>query len=102
MTVTDETPIAMLTVGQLKEVLNKISPKPQVEAPKQRVLRENMSPDEAIEMLNENGYIITKATLYYMTSKRQIPHAKFGRTLVFSEKELIEWAKNKTQKKVTR
>jgi hypothetical protein len=101
MIVTDETPIAMLTVGELKKVFSQISAK-QEESPRPRVLKENMSPDEAVTMLNDNGYKITKPTLYYMTSKRQIPHSKFGRTLVFSEKELIEWATNKTQKKVTR
>lgn len=99
MTITDNTPIAMLTVGQLKEILSTGQKKEETRA---RVLRENMSPDEAVKMLNDNGYKITKQTLYQLTANRKIPHSKFGRTLVFSEKELIEWAMKKTQKKVTR
>lgn len=97
---TDDTPIAFLSVGQLKEIIRKeLGEKEPSSKPK--ALRENMSADEAVKMLNENGYSMTKSTLYYKTGKRLIPHSKFGKTLVFSEKELIEWAESKTSKKRT-
>ncbi len=100
-TITEDTPIAMLTVGQLKDILGDTF-KAKEQPPKSRVLKTNMSVDEAVKMLNENGYSMTKSTLYYKTGKRLIPHGKFGKTLVFSEKELIEWAEAKTSKKKTK
>ncbi|WP_320052794.1 helix-turn-helix domain-containing protein [uncultured Acetobacteroides sp.] len=98
MEINDNTPLAFLTVGQLRDVIRKELARRE-EPQKPRELRENMSVAEAAEMLNNNGYKLTKSTLYYMTSKRQIPHSKFGRKVVFSEPELLDWAAKKKKTK---
>lgn len=97
MDINDNTPLAFLTVGQLKDIIRKELARKE-EPQKTKALKENMSPDEAVKMLSDNGYKITKQTLYHLTANRKIPHSKFGRTLLFSEKELIEWAAKKKTK----
>lgn len=41
---------------------------------------------------------IPKATLYQMTSTREIPHKKLGKRLVFLARELDEWVLSKKKK----
>ena len=91
MQITKETPIAMLTVGQLQEVLglnHVVDPEPEK--------RKNLTISEAVEYLNEIGIPITKSTLYRHTMNATIPFKRFGeRKLIFSTAELDSWAKNK-------
>ena len=54
--------------------------------------------DEALQFLNENGYRITKASLYKETYAKTIPFEKLGKHLVFSRKCLNQWIEDKTKK----
>lgn len=54
--------------------------------------RDNISLDEAVDLLKEIGCPVSKKTLYKLTSKSRIPYKKFCGKLVFSRKELQTWA----------
>lgn len=51
---------------------------------------------QAIAFLHENGYQLSKSKLYKLTSTQQIPFRHFGRRLIFSREELLEWVKGQT------
>ena len=49
--------------------------------------------EETLPFLASLGYRTTMRSLYILTHRHEIPYAKFGpRRLVFSRKELREWA----------
>ncbi|KAA6339137.1 hypothetical protein EZS27_012911 [termite gut metagenome] len=53
----------------------------------------------AIELLREYGYPTSKAKVYKLTASGDIPCKRYGNKLVFSRKELLEWAENQTKPK---
>lgn len=53
----------------------------------------------AVTFLAENGYPISKAKMYKLTSANNIPYQKFGQKLVFSRKSLLAWAEANTKPK---
>ena len=61
-------------------------------------LPDKVDVDGAVAYLNEIGCPISKHTLYALVAKEEVPHAKFGRRLVFSRKELTGWADSRTDK----
>lgn len=84
MKITDETPIVMLTVGQLKELMTEILSIEVKEEPK-----DVFSMDEAVKYLCSMGYKITKSTLYLYTSKGEIDFHRMGeRKIVFNTEQL--------------
>jgi excisionase family DNA binding protein len=88
MTITEDTPIAALSVKEFRKLIQQGSPlnKP----------AKNLSPEEAVEILNEKGYKITKTSLYRLTGEKAIPFRKFGKKLLFDEEQIIEWAESRT------
>jgi len=54
--------------------------------------------DSAINLLKENGYPTSKAKIYKLTSSEEMPHLKYGNKLVFSRKELLQWAVSQTKR----
>lgn len=46
----------------------------------------------ALELLAEHGYPTSRAKVYKLTSSGAMPHRKYGNKLVFSRKEVLEWA----------
>ncbi|KAA6349212.1 hypothetical protein EZS27_003323 [termite gut metagenome] len=54
---------------------------------------------DAIELLREYGYPTSKAKVYKLTASGDIPCKRYGNKLVFSRKELLEWAENQTKPK---
>lgn len=90
---TDDTPIAMLTVGQLKEILGI-----------DRILGNltaNQAPAEQVMTIEEvvrlTGY--SKATIYKFTSERKIPFHKpehKGRKLYFNREEILDWLQSES------
>ena len=90
---TDDTPIAMLTVGQLKEILGI-----------DRILGNltaNQTPTEQVmtveEVVRLTGY--SKATIYKFTSDRKIPFRKpehGGRRLYFQREEILDWLQSES------
>jgi excisionase family DNA binding protein len=54
-----------------------------------------MNIDDAVKYLNENGFSISKSSIYKHTMNGTIPFRRFGkRKLVFSANELDKWVKN--------
>lgn len=53
--------------------------------------------ENAITFLEEQGYPVSKAKMYKLTSANQIPYKKFGQKLVFSRKDLLQWAEDSTR-----
>ena len=96
---TDETPIAMLTVGQLKEILGI-----------DRILGNltaHQTPTEQVmtveEVVRLTGY--SKATIYKFTSERKIPFRKpehGGRRLYFQREEILDWLQSELHPKKQR
>ena len=62
---------------------------------------ETMTLDSAVNFLKENGYPTSKGKLYKLTSKKEVPHFKYGHKLVFSRSDLLEWAKNQLTRQMT-
>ena len=58
-----------------------------------------MTAEETLPFLASLGYRTTMRNLYILTHRHEIPYAKFGpRRLVFSRKELREWAAQQINK----
>ena len=91
--ITDDTPIAMLTVGQLKEILSidKIMGH----------LTPSRAPDKEVltvaDVARLTGYSIS--TVYKLTSERKIPFHKpehKGRKLYFQREEILDWLQSES------
>jgi hypothetical protein len=54
---------------------------------------------EALNFLCEQGYPTSKAKVYKLTASGDIPCKRYGNKLVFSRKELLNWAENQTKPK---
>lgn len=54
---------------------------------------------DALALLLEHGYPMSKAKLYKLTSSGSIPCRKFGQKLVFSRKDILSWAERQTKPK---
>jgi len=85
--------IIVLTEEQLQEAIYKgvsryFSTNKSVEE-----LPDTVNLDNAQNTLEEFGFSTSKAKLYKLTSTGNIPHRKYGNKLIFSRKELIDWAK---------
>ncbi|HCM21942.1 MULTISPECIES: helix-turn-helix domain-containing protein [Proteiniphilum] len=52
---------------------------------------------EVLAFLKENGYSTSRGKMYKLTSAGDIPHRIYNGKLVFSRKELLAWAENKTR-----
>lgn len=54
---------------------------------------------DALKLLKENGYPTSKGKIYKLTSTGEIPCSHYGNKLVFSRKELLDWAANQTKRR---
>lgn len=52
--------------------------------------------NDTLELLKEHGYPTSKAKMYKLTSTGKIPCKTYGNKLVFSRKEILLWAENRT------
>ena len=91
--ITDDTPIAMLTVGQLKEILS-IDKIMGHLTPSRAPDKEVMTVEEVVRL---TGY--SKVTIYKFTSERKIPFRKpehGGRRLYFQREEILDWLQSES------
>lgn len=65
------------------------------ETPKE--LPDSITLETAIRVLEESGYPTSKAKIYKLTSSGSMPFKKYGNKLVFSRKELLNWAEQQTK-----
>ena len=86
--ISPDSPIAMMTVGQLKETITECL-LAAGKLPKVEPVPELMDTAEVAKL---TGY--SKQTIYQLTSTRQIPFprpAHGGRKIVFKRSEILEW-----------
>ena len=55
--------------------------------------------NDALEMLCQYGFPTSKAKMYKLTSAGEVPCRTYGNKLVFSRKELLQWAETQTKPK---
>ena len=55
--------------------------------------------NDTLELLREHGYPTSKAKIYKLTSAGTIPCKVYGNKLVFSRKDVLQWAENQTRPK---
>ena len=55
---------------------------------------DNLTPDAAVGVLEQHGVLISKARLYKLTAKGNVPFRKYGNKLLFSRRELLVWAES--------
>ena len=87
-TISPDSPIAMMTVEQLKETITECL-LAAGKLPKVEPVPELM---DTVEVAKLTGY--SKQTIYQLTSTRQIPFhrpAHGGRKIVFKRSEILEW-----------
>lgn len=58
---------------------------------------DTMTLESALTFLAEQGFPVSKAKLYKLTASNKIPCRKFGQKLVFSRKDLLNWAESQTK-----
>lgn len=86
--ISPDSPIAMMTVGQLKETITECL-LAAGKLPNAEPVPELM---DTAEVAKSTGY--SKQTIYQLTSTRQIPFhrpAHGGRKIVFKRSEILEW-----------
>jgi len=99
-----EMPVAALSVAQFEKLIVSIVSKLKSDEKKQSTPNKGrkLSIDEAVEYLWGKGIRLSKRTIYGMTSNRQIPHSKFGKTVLFSPDELDQFVESQLSHKETR
>jgi len=60
--------------------------------------KSNLDIEEAIELLTERGYRVSKSLIYSLTYRKLIPFKKFGGTLMFEKEELLSWAQRRASR----
>jgi hypothetical protein len=55
--------------------------------------------DDALSVLKEHGFPTSKAKMYKLTSTGTIPCKTYGKKLVFSRREILQWADSQTKPK---
>lgn len=55
--------------------------------------------ETALQVLSENGYPTSKGKMYKLTSEGKVPHRIYNNKLVFSRKEILDWAESQTKPK---
>lgn len=76
----------------VKEVVNGLLPQPE-----QKIESDTINLNDTLEFLRENGYPTSKGKMYKLTSEGKIPHRLYNNKLVFSRKEVLEWAESQTR-----
>lgn len=96
MTTTNPFDLILSELAELKAEIRKIrAPEPPSKPP------ENLTIDQAIEFLKENGLPIAKAEIYKKSSLGKIPCDRIGKRLVFSRKDLLNWLEARKIEKVS-
>jgi excisionase family DNA binding protein len=91
----ENTPLAILTVGQFLELIEERTT-PQVPEIKEKPREDRTGIDEISKFTG-----LSNSQIYKLTSQNKIPHRKFGKRLVFSRKEVKQWLEEKTVEKLT-
>ena len=90
----DNTPLAVLTVGQFLQVIESKQPVPE---PEKKDPEDDRTGIDEIKKLTGLSY----SQIYKLTAKNAIPHRKFGKRLIFSRNEVKDWMNEQTKEKQT-
>ena len=63
---------------------------------------DTLTMNDALTLLGQYGFPTSKAKMYKLTSTGDVPCRTYGNKLVFSRKELLQWAENQTKPKYDR
>ena len=90
--------IILTTPEQLDVIVQNAIKKvlPDKEEEKKQNMPDSCSVDQALQFLLENGYKMSKSKLYKMTANRDLPFKYFGRRIIFSRSELLEWVEQQS------
>ena len=59
---------------------------------------DNLSVVDTVKFITAQGIPMTRATLYNLVYKNEIPHRKFGRRSIFSKRELSTWIESRIRR----
>ena len=89
--------IIVTTPEQLKAIISEVFANSVPQTLETKELPDSITLDTAIRVLEESGFPTSKAKIYKLTSSGTMPFRKYGNKLVFSRKELLEWAEQQTK-----
>ena len=89
--------IIVTTPEELKAIISEIFANTVPQTSEAKELPDSITLDTAIRILEEFGFPTSKAKIYKLTSSGAMPFRKYGNKLVFSRKELLEWAEQQTK-----
>jgi excisionase family DNA binding protein len=93
----ESTPLALITVGQLLEIIEQKTAARQQEPKPEPEPKDDRTGIDEIKQLTGLSY----SQLYKLTANNAIPHRKFGKKLVFSLKAITTWMEQQTTGKET-
>jgi excisionase family DNA binding protein len=86
----ENTPLAIITVGQFLELIDQKVTKKEPEQSEE--LKDDRIGIEEVKEITRLSY----SQLYKLTAKNEIPHRKFGKRLVFSRTAIKDWMEKQT------
>jgi hypothetical protein len=91
------TNIILTTPEELRAIISEVvsTAVPAASSPKE--LPDSITLETAVQLLEESGFPTSKAKIYKLTSSGNMPFRKYGNKLVFSRKELLNWAEQQTK-----
>jgi excisionase family DNA binding protein len=89
--------IILTTPEELKAIISEVFANTVPQTSTNKELPDSITLDTAIQVLEEFGFPTSKAKIYKLTSSGAMPFRKYGNKLVFSRKELLEWAEQQTK-----
>lgn len=84
--------LVVLKRGDLEDLLKQVAANMKAEAKAEPARKLKMTLDEALIYLNEQGFPMSKSTMYKHTMSGTIPFSRFGeRKILFDVDELDQW-----------
>lgn len=98
------TQILQLNISDLETVVRKMVSETLTEArnlPLPEPKPDNLTIDQAVEFLNQQGYPVKKSQLYKESHLNNVPKQYIGKRLLFSRKQLSEWLNGRITQKIS-
>ena len=89
--------IILTTPEEIKAIIGEVFATAVPHASTSKEMPDSITLDTAIQVLEEFGFPTSKAKIYKLTSSGAMPFRKYGNKLVFSRKELLEWAEQQAK-----
>ena len=89
--------IILTTPEELREIIAEAVSGRVAMVETQKEFPDSITLDTAVRVLEEFGFPTSKAKIYKLTSSGSMPFRKYGNKLVFSRKELLNWAEQQAK-----